>query len=139
MVSLSLTSKLVVEGFPVWSSKPTAQIYDLSLKVTVSVSWFGPQNQADYGLLVAPQNRWEYKDGMRHASRSGLLQVEACRARVYTSGLKTGGSVAQMMHMARSWRFHREQIEGGWVDVTDCIRPCCPYFIIFTILGFRAF
>jgi hypothetical protein len=31
---------------------------DLGLKITVTVSWFGPQNQADFDLSVAPQNRW---------------------------------------------------------------------------------
>jgi hypothetical protein len=30
---------------------------DLSLKITATVSWFGPQNQADFSLSVAPQNR----------------------------------------------------------------------------------
>jgi hypothetical protein len=29
---------------------------DLGLKITAMVSWFGPQNQAGFGLLVAPQN-----------------------------------------------------------------------------------
>jgi hypothetical protein len=32
---------------------------DLGLKITATVSWFGPQNQAGFGLLVEPQNRWE--------------------------------------------------------------------------------
>jgi hypothetical protein len=32
--------------------------YSLSLKITLTVSWFGPQNHVGYGLLVAPQNRW---------------------------------------------------------------------------------
>jgi hypothetical protein len=27
------------------------------------ISWFGPQNQAGYGLLVTPQNRWDDEDG----------------------------------------------------------------------------
>jgi hypothetical protein len=27
---------------------------DLGLKITATVSWFGPQNQADFGLSVAP-------------------------------------------------------------------------------------
>jgi hypothetical protein len=27
---------------------------DLGLKITVTVSWFGPQNQAGFGLSVAP-------------------------------------------------------------------------------------
>jgi len=43
------------------------------------------------GLSVAPQNRRE-GDGVGHASRSGgLLRLEASRARVSQSGLKTGG------------------------------------------------
>jgi hypothetical protein len=42
-------------------------------------------------LLVAPQNRQE-GDGVGHTSRSsGLLRVEASRARVSQSVLKTGG------------------------------------------------
>jgi hypothetical protein len=56
----------------------------------VTVSWFGLQNQAGYGLLVAPKNRWE-GDGMGHTSRSsGLLHVEASQTRVSQSDLKTG-------------------------------------------------
>jgi hypothetical protein len=57
----------------------------------VTVSWFGPPNQAGFGLSVAPQNR-QREVGVGHASRSsGLLHVEACLARVSQSGLKTGG------------------------------------------------
>jgi hypothetical protein len=55
------------------------------------VSWFGPQNQAGFGLLVAPQNRWR-EVGARHALRSsGLLHMKASLAMVSQSGLKTGG------------------------------------------------
>jgi hypothetical protein len=44
-----------------------------------------------FGLSVASQNR-RRKVGMRHVSRSsGLLRVEASLARVFQSGLKTGG------------------------------------------------
>jgi hypothetical protein len=47
------------------------------------VSWSGAQNQIDYGLSVAPQNRCEDEDGAGHTSRSsGLLRVEASWARV---------------------------------------------------------
>jgi hypothetical protein len=56
----------------------------------VTVSWFGRQNQACFGLSVAPQNRWR-EVGVGHASRSSsLLGVEASVARVFQSGLKTG-------------------------------------------------
>jgi hypothetical protein len=55
---------------------------DLGLKITATVSWFGSQNQAGFGLLVAPQNR-RREVGTGHASRSSsLLGVEASLARV---------------------------------------------------------
>jgi hypothetical protein len=55
------------------------------------ISWFGPQNQAGFSLLVAPQNRWR-EVSMGHASRSGgLLRLEASLSSVSQSGLKTGG------------------------------------------------
>jgi hypothetical protein len=45
----------------------------------------------DDGLPVTPQTR-RREDGVRHASRSGgLLLLEASRAKVFQSGLKTGG------------------------------------------------
>jgi hypothetical protein len=62
----------------------------LSLKITATVSWFGSQNQAGFGLSVAPQNRW-MEVGVEHTSRSsGLLDVEVSLTRVFQSGLKTG-------------------------------------------------
>jgi hypothetical protein len=52
-----------------------------------------PQNYVGNSLSVASQNRWE-DDDVGHASRySVLLHVEASRARVSLSGLKTGESV----------------------------------------------
>jgi hypothetical protein len=59
----------------------------------VTVSWFGSQNQAGFGLLVAPQNR-RREVGVGHTSRySSLLCVEASLARIFQSGLKTGEGV----------------------------------------------
>jgi hypothetical protein len=55
-VSPSLASNLVV-GFLVEPQNQGGRWFtDFCLKITVAVSWFGPQNQADFGLLVAPQN-----------------------------------------------------------------------------------
>jgi hypothetical protein len=69
------------------------QFGDLGLKITVTISWFGPQNQAVFGLSVVPQTRWR-EDGTRHTSRHGSwLRLEASRARVFQSSLKTGGGV----------------------------------------------
>jgi hypothetical protein len=57
----------------------------------VTVFWFGPQNQADFGLSVAPQNR-RREVGAGHALRSSnLLGVKASLARVSQSVLKNGG------------------------------------------------
>jgi hypothetical protein len=67
-------------GLMIWVSKSPQMI-----------SWFGPQNQAGFGLLVVPQNQ-RREVGAGHASRSsGLLRVEACLARVSQSVLKTNG------------------------------------------------
>jgi hypothetical protein len=63
----------------------------LGLKIIATVSWFGAQNQAGFGLSVAPQNR-RMEIGTGHTSRSsGLLRVEASLARVSRSELNTGG------------------------------------------------
>jgi hypothetical protein len=63
----------------------------LGLKITATVSWFGPQNHVGFGLSVATQNR-RREAGTGHASRSSyLLYVEASLGRVSQSGLKTGG------------------------------------------------
>jgi hypothetical protein len=41
-----------------WFGHQNQQLWfgDLGLKFTATVSWFGPQNQAGFGLSVAPQN-----------------------------------------------------------------------------------
>jgi hypothetical protein len=67
------------------------QFGDLGHKITVSVFWFEPQNQTDFGLSVALQNRW-MEDSAGHASRfGGLLRLKASHARVFQTGLKTDG------------------------------------------------
>jgi hypothetical protein len=72
------------------------------------VSWFRPQNQAGFGLLVVPQNQRRKVDA-GHASRSSdLLRVEASRARISQSGLKTSGGA-----MAGGARLRRSQVEDG--------------------------
>jgi hypothetical protein len=56
MLSFGLTSKPVVEGFLIYASKPAAQFDDYDLKITATISWFGPQNQVGDGLSIAPKN-----------------------------------------------------------------------------------
>jgi hypothetical protein len=55
----------------------------------VTVSWFGPQNQAGFGLSVALQNRRREVSAGYALRSSGLLHVKASLARVSQSGLKT--------------------------------------------------
>jgi hypothetical protein len=87
---LSLKTK-VVEGFRFRPQNWQLWFGDLGLKIIATVSWFGPQNQAGFGLLVVAQNR-QREVGVAHASKSSdLLHVEASLARVFQSGLKTGG------------------------------------------------
>jgi hypothetical protein len=81
----------VVEGFQFGPQNRQLWFSDLGLKITATVFWFGPQNQAGFDLSVAPQNRRREVDA-GHASRSSsLLSVEASLARVSQSDLKTGG------------------------------------------------
>jgi hypothetical protein len=105
MVSPGLASKPVV-GFLVepqnqgavtvsWfgSQNRQPQFGDLCLKITATVFWFRPQNQAVFGLSVATQNQRREVDTGHALRSSSLLHVEASRARVSQSGLKTGGCV----------------------------------------------
>jgi hypothetical protein len=75
-----LDLKIGNSGLVIWALKSPRRFLGLGLK-----------NQANFGLSVAPQNRWR-EVGAGHTSRSsGLLDVEASMARVSQSGLKTGG------------------------------------------------
>jgi hypothetical protein len=92
-VSGGLASKTVVTVSRVGPQNWRLRFSDLSLKITATVSWLGPQNQAGFGLSVAPQNR-RREVNAGHASRSsGLLHVEASLVRVFQSGLKADGGV----------------------------------------------
>jgi hypothetical protein len=79
-----MVSRLAPQNRQLW-------VGDFDLKITATISWFGPQNQVGFGLSVAPQNRRrEARAG--HALRSSsLLGVEASLTMVSQSGLKTGG------------------------------------------------
>jgi hypothetical protein len=66
------------------------------------------------------------RDTRRASRSSGLVGVEASLARVFHSGLKTGGDAMMGMHVAPSRRFCRRQAEDGRVDVTGYVEPCYP-------------
>jgi hypothetical protein len=109
----------------------------LILKITASVSWFRPQNQAGFGLLAAQQNQ-SREDGAGHASRSdGLLRHEASRARVFQSGLKTNGGATMGGARGIIARLRRVKAEDGRVDATGYVGPSTPktMFSIYYALG----
>jgi uncharacterized protein YktB (UPF0637 family) len=82
-----------------------------------------------------PQNRWENEDSVGHASRSsGLLHLEASRARVFQSSLKTDEGVTWMVHVASSRRSRGDKAEDRWVDVMGCIRLFYHNFVVFVVL-----
>jgi hypothetical protein len=64
---------------------------DLGLKITTTVSWFGPQNNAGFGLSIVPRNQWREVDAGHMSKSVGLLRLEANHVRVSQSGLKAGG------------------------------------------------
>jgi hypothetical protein len=86
-----LTSKPVVTVFRFAPQNRQLWFSDLGFKITAMVYWFGPQNQLGFSLSFAPQNYWR-EDDAGHTSRyGGLLHLEASRAKVFQSGLNTGG------------------------------------------------
>jgi hypothetical protein len=60
-----------------WPQNRQVKFGDLGLKITVTVSWFGPQNHAGYGFLVASQNRRE--DNSTWGTRRDLAACFACK------------------------------------------------------------
>jgi hypothetical protein len=94
---------------------------DLCLKITVTVSWLVPQNQADFGLSVASQNR-RREVGVGHTSRSSsLLNVEASLASVSQSDLNTGGGATTGGARGTIMEFTSEA-RGRWTGRCDGLR-----------------
>jgi hypothetical protein len=101
-VFLGLTSKPRSTVFRFGPQNRQLWFGNLGLKITVTISWFVPQNQAGDGLSVAPQNRRE-EDGTGHALRtSGLLRLEVSRARVFQFSSKLVKERQWVVHMASS-------------------------------------
>jgi hypothetical protein len=83
------------------------QFGDLGLKITVTVSWFGPQNQVSYDLSVAPQNWRGDEDGAGHALRSSIL-------------LRIDASLLGFSSLSENWR-RRDDRWSTWHYHGDCI------------------
>jgi hypothetical protein len=69
---------------------------------------------------------------------SGLVRMKVSLARVFQSGLKTGGSVTTGSACGTIAEVASEEVEDGRVDVTGCVGPCYPTFTVFNVLGPRS-
>jgi hypothetical protein len=111
---------------------------DLSLKIITTVSWFRPQNQAGYGLSVAPQNQWE-NDSV-WGTRQDLVAYFSWKQvtlEFFSLTSRLTEKWWRVVHMASSQRLCRVEVEDGWVDATVCVGPFYPKIIIFSVLDPR--
>jgi hypothetical protein len=63
-----------------------------------------------------------------------LLHVEASRARVYQFDSKLPEARQRVVHVAPLRRSHEDQVDDGQVDVTGCVGPFSPNFVVFIVL-----
>jgi hypothetical protein len=80
---------------------------DLDLKITATVSWFVPQNQAGYDLSVAQQNRREEDDAGHMSRSSDLFRLEASRVRVFQFASK----LAEAQRQVVTWHHRGDCVE----------------------------
>jgi hypothetical protein len=113
------------------------QFGDLCLKITVTVSCFVSQNEASYGLSIAPQNQREEVSTEHTSKSSSLLHVEASRAMISYFTSKLTETRRRMVCMTSSWRSHGDEVEDGRVDAMGCIRPLYPKIVVFIVLATR--
>jgi hypothetical protein len=104
---------------------------DLGLKITVMVSWFGPQNQEGYGFSVAPQNR-----GEDDSARGTRQDMAACFAwkQVTLGFFSLASRLVEarrwVVHVTSLWKLHRVKAEDEQVDATGCVGPFYPKIIV---------
>jgi hypothetical protein len=105
------------------------RVGDLGLKITVTVSWFGLQNQAGLGLSVAPKT-----DGGRTV-RDMHRDLPTCFTwkQVVLAFPSLASRLAEtrwwVVNVASSRRSHGVQVEDERVDVMGCVGPCYPYLL----------
>jgi hypothetical protein len=109
-------------GLVIWASKSPRRFFVWALKP--SGLWF-------VGCTTKRLRGWRWRGS------SGFLCLQASQARIFQSGLKTGGGAMRMVHVTSSQRSRRVQVEDGRVDAMGRIRPFYPYFAIFIVLGPR--
>jgi hypothetical protein len=112
---------------------------DLAHKITMTVSWFGSQNQVDYCLSVVAQNRYEDEDGAWLTLRSScLLWLEASQARIPSFASKLVKERWQVVQVASSWKWNRRRSVRwcrGWRGGSQTKIPFITCNFLFNSLG----
>jgi hypothetical protein len=110
---------------------------DLGLKITATVSWFGSQNQAGFGLSIA------YKTDGGRSARDTHWDLAACLAwkQVWLGFPSLVWRLVEarqrVVHVAPSRRLRRRQAEDGRVNAMGYVRPCYRTFTVFNVLCTR--
>jgi hypothetical protein len=100
-----------------------------------TVSWFGPQNQADFGLSVVTQNRREEVNVGHTLRYNALLHLEASRSRVFQFTLKLAETRRQVVHMTPSRRSRGVKAEDSWINEMGYIGLFYTKITVFNIFG----
>jgi hypothetical protein len=97
---------------------------DLGLKIIVTVSWFGSQNQASYGLLIAPQNQRD-DDSVRDTRRdlAAWFAWKQVALEFFSLTSRLMEARLQVVHVTSSRRSRGVEVENGRVDTTGCVGP----------------
>jgi hypothetical protein len=125
------------DWFPALGLK--TECYGLVIWASKSPRWFlgfGIKTKRD--TISRLHHKIDERMRTGHASKYiGLLRVEASRARVSQSSLKTGGAAARMVQVTLSRRLRRVEAEHAWVNAMGCVGPSIPTlsFSLYEVLG----
>jgi hypothetical protein len=149
-----LASKLVAMVCQWFSIKTIATIYwfeiqnqgwqfgDLGLKITMMISWLGPQNQGG-GLSVCISklmSGWRRcEDTRRHPA--AYFIVKQVRLRFPSFASKLVKERWRVVHVVLSWGSRRSEAKDGWFHGVECatseVRPNYPSLALVFILAHR--
>jgi hypothetical protein len=113
-------------GLVIWTSKSPRRLLSLGLKTKQAlVCWL--RHKTDGGRTTRDTRR----------DLVGCFTRKQVALGFPSLALRLVEVRRHVVHMEPSWRLHRVQVEDGRVDVTGCVGPCYPYFVVFYVLGPR--
>jgi hypothetical protein len=130
-----LASKPVATGYPVWAAKPSAPVW-----------WSELRRFLNFGLKIKQTSayRLHHKTDEWSTARDTCRDLTSCFVwKQVTLGfpslaLRLAEARRQMVHVAPSWRLRWDQVENRWVDATDGVGLCYPYFTVLYVLDNRS-